>query len=165
MTTLTPEQARIFPAKTVHAGAPDNSLGISVRQHGLIAGWVLRRLIDLLRLKDREMLVPDNLAVLAGLHDIGKINPLFLGKMLRSLPLVDPEVKFWAEVSQTCTNVPEVPHAHVGAVVVKALTKDRGCAYVVGAHHGWPDKARMESQASPAFGGMEGSFRLNVSMV
>lgn len=155
MTTLTPEQARIFPAKTVHAGAPDNSLGISVRQHGLIAGWVLRRLIDLLRLKDREMLVPDNLAVLAGLHDIGKINPLFLGKMLRSLPPVDPEVKFWAEVSQTCTNVPEVPHAHVGAVVVKALTKDRGCAYVVGAHHGWPDKARMESQASPAFGGME----------
>lgn len=94
MSRLTDEDAREFPAKTVEEGGVSH-LGISVRQHGLITAYVMRDLLELIACPIKEELVPKAVAVLSLLHDIGKLNPLFLQKLLGAVRF-DESISRWA---------------------------------------------------------------------
>lgn len=155
MSELTLEAAESFPAKTVKK-EEGVSLGISVMQHGLLAGEVLRELRSFCAFPKKDSVFPESLVGVAGLHDIGKENPLFLKKLLKNVTLdQDGELDLseWQALSETEPDLAEIRHATAGKQIVKAGLGNRFCADVVGGHHGFFPEGRIESLESPAFGG------------
>ena len=71
-----------FPAKTVAVDGK-TEFGISVLQHGLLAGEVFRQFRALRRWNALDDLLPDAVAGLGGVHDVGKVNPIFLSRLLK----------------------------------------------------------------------------------
>ena len=129
------ELLKTFPAKTVEIEDEKARPGISVRQHGYLAAYVLRDLLNLVRLPDRKVLLPDSLMTLAALHDVGKVTPAFLCRMLGKC---DPEsVRDWQAWMKEGEKMPEVFHAHVSYAVLKALGAPSSDATVVAEHHGY----------------------------
>lgn len=154
MSRLTDEDAREFPAKTVEEGGVSH-LGISVRQHGLITAYVMRDLLELIACPIKEELVPKAVAVLSLLHDIGKLNPLFLQKLLGAVRF-DESISRWAALAKVAAGLAEVYHAQVSAIVLKALSAPTDCAKVVAAHHGVAEGAiNSKLIVSPALGGKD----------
>ena len=89
------EVVRLFPAKTVEKAGEGRRLGISVLDHGLLTAYVWQ---ELRRVMELESMIPDEGALLAAAHDVGKINPLFLRKLLDSLPTESAEgCRLWQE--------------------------------------------------------------------
>lgn len=150
---LTLKEAEGFPAKTVEREDGASVLGISVLQHGLIAGEVLRGLLAMLRFPLKETILPEAIIGLAGVHDIGKVNPLFLRKLLRAMGPDAPEP--WTALSDAAPGLEEVWHPEAGCSVLLRMKARKEAAYVVARHHGRPVPFRCEPADSPALGGVE----------
>lgn len=127
------EVVRLFPAKTVEKAGEGRRLGISVLDHGLLTAYVWQ---ELRRVMELESMIPDEGALLAAAHDVGKINPLFLRKLLDSLPAESAEGKYWTEVLRGFpTDLKEVPHPCVSRSTV-AEDSTHAIGEVVEKHHG-----------------------------
>ena len=147
-------EARRFPAKTVkRQEGQSRALGISVRQHGLIAAFVMRALLRTIRTSRSQELLPESLSALALLHDIGKINPVFLKRLLMSLSSDDPERSAWSAFADD-EELAEIPHSAGSYATLRAMDpKNIAAAKVVGFHHGYPLPIRFFSADSIEFGG------------
>ena len=88
MLTLLSNEFLEFPAKTVQSSDRKQcQLGISVLQHGCLTGEVLKCLLDTISLPRKNEVLPFSLVILAILHDIGKVNPEFLRRLINNLSL------------------------------------------------------------------------------
>ena len=83
-----------FPAKTVSVDGKTVP-GVSVLQHGLLAGEVFRQFRTLRRWNALNDLLPDAVAGLVGVHDVGKVNPIFLCRLLKDMS--EEERRKWFE--------------------------------------------------------------------
>lgn len=157
MTALTLDAARRFPAKTFECAPHVFALGISVKQHGLIAAYVLLEVLKTLRFPAKGRLFPEALQSLAGLHDIGKVNPLFLRKLLNALPETDPIRCDWeAYLADLPKGLVEKGHWYGSYQTVRSLTKSRADAEIVGRHHDvWVRSLVPINDRDAALGGPE----------
>lgn len=142
-----------MPAKTVVENG-QTQLGISVRQHCLLTGEVLRTFLLSRHWNQRDRLLPDTLVALGGLHDVGKVNPLFLNMLVAFLN--DESRKRWHEALpfdwRSIEGMKNPPHEAISAAVQCELKSDPTLAMqVVGAHHDRPCP-RIEANAE-YFGG------------
>lgn len=143
-----------FPAKLVASGDVEKTshvFGISVRQHGLLTGYVLLELLNLICTRSKDTLLPASISALAALHDIGKMNPEFLRKLLCQIE-DDPCVDHWRELLSHFEEIPEVPHPLVSSAVLEALGAPNYCCEVVAEHHGY-SKGLVYPNSSEVLGG------------
>lgn len=133
MNCFTQKDVWEFPAKTSVREGLSTTLGISVLQHGCLAGHVLKELLALLDASHKSELLPSSLPVLAALHDVGKANPYFLKKLLR---YCHDEGRWTEFADDAVPDVEETPHPVVSAAVLKALGAPVYCCQVVAEHHG-----------------------------
>ena len=133
MNCFTQKDVWEFPAKTSVREGLSTTLGISVLQHGCLAGHVLKELLALLDASHKSELLPSSLPVLAALHDVGKANPYFLKKLLR---YCHDEGRWKEFADDAVPDVEETPHPVVSAAVLKALGAPVYCGQVVAEHHG-----------------------------
>lgn len=82
MMDLSMQDAMRFPAKSMEKNG-QYCFGISVYQHNLLTGFVLEELIKTLSFPAKNEVLPADVPALGGLHDIGKINPIFFGENIK----------------------------------------------------------------------------------
>lgn len=150
---LSLEDAEKFPAKTAVLEDGTIGFGITVRQHGLITAEVLRNLVELMHFPLKEQLLPDGLVGVAGEHDIGKINPLFLEKLINHTDLNNVS-EHWIELAKTLPGLTEAMHPSVSFSVLLHLGAKKICAETVEAHHGVTGGFKPPLE-SPEVGGRE----------
>lgn len=126
-----------FPAKTVTIDGK-NKLGVSVLQHGLLAGEVFRQFRTLRRWNALDDLLPDAVVGLIGVHDVGKVNPIFLCQLLKDASEEDRSK--WLDAVNGDPSVFEemqnIRHEAVSVAVLRDLHADRTLAKeTVGCHH------------------------------
>lgn len=150
---LSQETLLAFPAKTTEDG-PKRTFGISVYQHSLLAGYVLEALLG--TFIKREDCLPATLVALAAAHDIGKVNPFFLRKLLHaltegSLPAAEQET--WEKLIADVDDIEEVSHPIISYAALKTLGVDKRIAVLVSMHHGYPPPNTVASDAAWQYGG------------
>ena len=126
-----------FPAKTVSVDGRIEP-GVSVLQHGLLAGEVFRQFRTLRRWNALNDLLPEALTGLIGLHDVGKANPIFLCRLLKDASEEDRHK--WLDEANVDPSVFEemqnIRHEAVSVAVLRDLHADRTLAKeTVGCHH------------------------------
>lgn len=126
-----------FPAKTVSVDGRIEP-GVSVLQHGLLAGEVFRQFRALRRWNALNDLLPEALTGLIGLHDVGKANPIFLCRLLKDASEEDRHK--WLDEANVDPSVFEkmqnIRHEAVSVAVLRDLHADRTLAKeTVGCHH------------------------------
>lgn len=126
-TTSSPDKVNheICWAKTL----PDGKPGISVRDHCLNVACVAEALLELLPGQLRGLLPPEA-AILAALHDVGKVSPGFQQKC----PAWVADNKVWFKQNDGY----ESRHQRVSQVLLESVREGRlrAWAEAVGAHHG-----------------------------
>lgn len=126
-----------FPAKTVSVDGKTVP-GVSVLQHGLLAGEVFRQFRTLRRWNALNDLLPDAVAGLVGVHDVGKVNPIFLCRLLKDMS--EEERRKWFDALNVDPSVFEemqdIHHEAVSVAVLWDLHANRTLAEeTVGSHH------------------------------
>ena len=126
-----------FPAKTVSVDGKTVP-GVSVLQHGLLAGEVFRQFRTLRRWNALNDLLPDAVAGLVGVHDVGKVNPIFLCRLLKDMS--EEERRKWFEALKVDPSVfaemQNIRHEAVSVAVLRDLDANRTLAKeTVGCHH------------------------------
>lgn len=146
------EVVRLFPAKTVEKAGEGRRLGISVLDHGLLTAYVWQ---ELRRVMGLESMIPSEGALLAAAHDVGKINPAFLRKLLANLPEDSEEKVFWTEIIRSYpADLQEVPHPCVSRAAV-ADESMRVIGEVIERHHGHEPASVENPSEFVAAGGAE----------
>lgn len=137
-----------FPAKSVVTDGKTKA-GVSVLQHGLLAGEVFRQFRNLRRWNALDELLPETLVGLIGVHDVGKVNPLFLNKLLKHVSVEDKRMWFdafnvdpsWfrlleSGLSERMKAKLEIRHEAVSVAVLLDLHANHLLAHeTVGCHH------------------------------
>ncbi|MBI9094966.1 MAG: CRISPR-associated helicase Cas3' [Sphaerochaeta sp.] len=138
-------------AKTIVNSAGTMEMGLDVESHCKIVGRVASELMARFPESIRELLFPPGSAYLASIHDVGKINPMFLEKLHRSLPLYTPN-------SLECLRSarPELEemtgwHAGVGQSTLCGISPPY-IDKIVGSHHGYSPTNAKDAD-SEALGG------------
>lgn len=126
-----------FPAKTFQEQG-ETHLGISVYQHGLLTALVCRELMNTLRFPIKDDVLPPELAALAAVHDVGKLNPYFLRRLLRNVSPSSSEFHRWDQYTKDCLEAEEVVHSTISAVTLKEMLVPRKVAEILEMHHGYP---------------------------
>lgn len=126
-----------FPAKTVSVDGKTEP-GVSVLQHGLLAGEVFRQFRTLRRWNALNDLLPDAVTGLVGVHDVGKVNPIFLSRLLRDAS--EEDRRKWFDAVNVDPSVfsamQNIRHEAVSVAVLRDLHADRRLANeTVGCHH------------------------------
>ena len=126
-----------FPAKTVSVDGKTVP-GVSVLQHGVLAGEVFRQFRTLRRWNALNGLLPDAVAGLVGVHDVGKVNPIFLCRLLKDMS--EEERRKWFEALNVDPSVfaemQNIRHEAVSVAVLRDLDANRTLAKeTVGCHH------------------------------
>lgn len=139
-------------AKTIENAGKKAIPGTDVLSHCIVVGSVAKALVERHPDKIRERLFPPGVELIAAAHDVGKVHPHFLEKLLRSTdyvpnsfpgleyadPDLDREVGFHSGVSQVAV-------ADVGRYIPEIL----------GAHHGKPpDFTKLRPATAEILGGV-----------
>lgn len=152
MNHFSSQDVREFPAKTVSKDGHEKPvLGISILQHGCLAGLVLKSLLDLIKVSKRSELLPPSLMTLAALHDVGKANPYFLRRLI-DVSRVDDE-RWTSLAADALPGVGETPHPVVSYAVLKDLGASLTGCRVVAQHHGKPLNSLVPSAGAEILGG------------
>lgn len=126
-------------AKTIEVGQGQDreiKAGKGVFEHCAETGLVCQALLESMG-ECRRRLFPEGTDLLCAIHDIGKISPLFLCKLLKHMG-VDPAQRF-AQLKPYARSEGDSTtgyHANVGAIAVEAITGSKELAAVVAQHHG-----------------------------
>lgn len=147
------EMLMAFPAKTTEDDSK-RTFGISVYQHNLLTGYVFLALRDTFQKPDDGL--PRSLACLAASHDIGKVNPGFLRKLLLSLSeegLPPTEKSKWEKLIADAGAIEEVSHPIVSYAALKTVGVEKRIAALAAMHHGYPPPATVASDSAWLYGG------------
>ncbi len=157
--TIAQEDVLNFPAKTIggDAGQGEKKIGLSVYQHSLLTARVLEVLLKSFNGPSEDL--PLSLMCLAAAHDIGKVNPCFLRKILDS---VDEQsrayiLKKWQKTLEDFQTIEETPHPIISYATLKSLKVDRRIAALVAMHHGYPAPNSVLSDSAWMYGGPDWS--------
>jgi CRISPR-associated endonuclease/helicase Cas3 len=139
------------PAKTYEDAHGNRQLGRSVLEHCLIVGELARALLQRLPESTRKKLFPPGSAVIAAVHDIGKVSPTFYCKLQKAVSkgrpgsFVGPESpldeRLWGG------------HAGVSALAVEAASGMPALGIIAGQHHGYTPETGFRGATDPVFGG------------
>lgn len=143
MITLLSNEFLEFPAKTVQSSDRKQcQLGISVLQHGCLTGEVLKCLLDTISMPRKNEVLPFSLVILAILHDIGKVNPEFLRRLINNLSLEykNEAIQRWGDLIRVNQQHTETYHSLISYAVLKDMGACEADQRVVGEHH--PNKGK-----------------------
>lgn len=141
----------LYPAKTYLRWDGQTVLGRSVIEHCRIVGEVARELIMRFPPQLAEVLFPAGSSLVAAAHDIGKVSPTFVEKLLRActvetscLPLLNVNPLLEREWGG---------HAGVSQVTAKKLGLPRYIPEILGQHHGFSPPVAGKRALDSNFGG------------
>lgn len=149
-----------FPAKTHMSSEGFSSLGISVKKHCLLTAYVIKYISSCLCVINKDKLIPESIALIAGVHDIGKISPGFIKKILKALPEDSADRQAWLDALAKYPKAILDNHALIGAYALRDMLDDDDESYrhvyeIVGAHHGQFPKFDAKTIRHPTFGGTD----------
>lgn len=124
------------PAKTYNNDNGQRCLGRSVFEHCLIVGEIARALINRFPSALQQSLFPPGSALLAAVHDVGKVSPTFFLKLQRS---ISDNNSAWLSALAELIGIDEMRwggHAGVSALALKAICNDPVIGKIAGQHHG-----------------------------
>lgn len=123
--------------------------GRTVFEHCQIVGEVARELIKRFAPLLQQRLFPEGSALVAAVHDTGKVSPTFFLKLQQALSQNNP---LWQPLMATFKNINESEwggHAGTSALALEAITHDPFIARIVGQHHGKsPNLGLLQANAS-----------------
>ena len=143
---------RLIPGKS----SPDG-MWLPAWRHMLDCGLIMQRLFhqwipDSVRNTLKDKLSEENaeqIVILAALlHDIGKLTPVFVSKLLPMLPELDDRLSasgLHVPKYESIINRNESPHALAGAVWLRMMGREcpHSLAAVIAAHHGKPASSKQ----------------------
>lgn len=141
------------PAKTYEDEHGQTRLGRSVFEHCLIVGELARALLKRLPARIREKLFPPGSALIAAVHDVGKVSPTFFLKIQKAVSggdssgLKDLEPYFGLDERQWGG------HAGVSALALIAATGRQDLGIIAGQHHGYTPDIGLQDATAAKFGG------------
>lgn len=144
---------RDCPAKTYEDNQGQRRLGRNVFEHCQIVGEVARALINKFPPALQPALFPKGSALLAAVHDIGKVSPTFFLKLQTAVSGNDSP---WLQTLAQFKGISESEwggHAGVSALALENICLDPFVAKVAGQHHGATPSTGMLLANSPVLGG------------
>lgn len=149
---IEPVSFEICPAKSYEPPSGDVLQGRSVFNHCQIVGGVAKEIIARFPSKLRNILFPKNSPMAAAAHDVGKISPYFVEKILRACRYGLKGIK-----PNPHLNVPmEMEwggHAGVSQLTTKAINIPEYVPEVLGQHHGTSPRLGVYHVNDDRFGG------------
>ncbi|MCC6220532.1 MAG: CRISPR-associated helicase Cas3' [Deltaproteobacteria bacterium] len=140
------------PAKTYLT--PDGQIvpGRNVYEHCLIVGRVAEELLCRFDWKRGKLLLPKEAALVAAVHDIGKVSPCFYEKIRRSLS--DPN-SLPATIAALDPKIERNWDGHAGCshIAAKALSVPNFIPEILGNHHGFSPAIQGYHANDEVFGG------------
>ncbi len=144
------------PAKTYNNDVGQRCLGRSVFEHCLIVGKIARALINRFLLLYNRVCSPPGSALLAAVHDVGKVSPTFFLKLQRS---ISDNSAAWLSALAKFTGIDEMQwggHAGVSALALKAICNDPVIGKIAGQHHGINPNTVGYQEDAEVLGGKNG---------
>ncbi|WP_093319167.1 CRISPR-associated helicase Cas3' [Thorsellia anophelis] len=140
------------PAKTYIDKQGKTQFGYNVFEHCLIVGEIAKALIRRFPAQLASNLFPQGSALMASLHDIGKVSPSFYLKLYKAVDInllpkdfnisnVIPDESSWGG------------HAGVSALTLEKICDDSVISIIAGQHHGFTPNTGMLNANSKCLGG------------
>lgn len=126
--------------------------GIDVATHCIIAGLIAREIINTLP-ESLGFLFPENSAIVAAVHDIGKANPDFQKMIYQSIDCNLPECLQKANADNAKRKEKSF-HALASQVILSKLCQNKYIPIIEGMHHGFRPVANV-SMYAPDYGGVD----------
>lgn len=139
------------PAKTYQSADGSIRFGRSVLEHGQIVGEVVRALLARYPLAMRRRLFPDQAALVAACHDVGKISPCFFEKLRRAIS--DTSYDHFKQALHPELERMWGGHAGVSQITAAALQAPRWIPEILGQHHGFSPPVESFQASDEVFGG------------
>lgn len=144
---------RDCPAKTYESQPGQRCLGRNVFEHCQIVGEIARALVKRFSPLLQMRLFPRGSALVASVHDVGKVSPTFFLKLQNS---ISENHSPWLASLATYKGINETQwggHAGVSALALEAITHNPVIARIAGQHHGSLPNTGMLQANSPVTGG------------
>lgn len=151
--TLAPIPFEKCPAKTQMDFEGQIVTGQSVLTHSRIVGYVAREIIRRLPRFLVSTLFPPGSALVAALHDMGKISPTFVSKIGQSL--TDQPNEFNLSKNGVDSNLERQWGGHPGVSLASAKHLGLGnyISFILGQHHGYTPNLGGKTGEADVFGG------------
>ncbi|MBU0599073.1 CRISPR-associated helicase Cas3' [Patescibacteria group bacterium] len=141
------------PAKTYEDEYGQTRMGRSVFEHCLIVGELARALLKRLPVHIREGLFPPGSALIAAVHDVGKVSPTFFLKLQKAVSGGDsPCLKAF----ESYFGIDEYQwggHAGVSALTLIAAIGRPDIGIIAGQHHGYTSETGNRDANATVLGG------------
>lgn len=139
------------PAKTFQRADGEIVPGRTVLNHCEIVGSVARALIERFP-ASLQPLFPAGSPLAAAAHDIGKVSPYFIEKILRSCSTDLPAIPRNPNIDPLLENA-WGGHAGVSHVSAEAMGAPKHVPEILGQHHGFSPNVRSRASGDEQFGG------------
>ena len=141
------------PAKTYEDEHGQARLGRSVFEHCLIVGELARALLKRLPAHIRQKLFPPGSALIAAVHDVGKVSPTFFLKLQKAVADGDSSCLKGFEQYSGIDEYLWGGHAGVSALALIAVIGSPDVGIVAGQHHGFTPETGFLDATAPVLGG------------
>lgn len=153
-TSVTPSiHFQELPAKTYKNQLGELQLGRNVFNHCQIVGHVASSLLNIFPEQIRNALFPDSSALIASVHDLGKVSPTFYRKLLQAINVdwknKHPFLVTFESVSESKWG----GHAGVSALALEKLGYPESIQIIAGQHHGFMPDVGLKDADGESFGG------------
>lgn len=128
---------KVFHAKTFLNENDEIQLGVDVSTHCHTVGLIAQHLLKIYPDKLANILFPNDTALIASLHDIGKITPSFQAKLISALG----ELTSYPGYTQQLIDKEKDWDGHAGAsqIILQSLLENtrKDISIIAGQHHGF----------------------------
>ena len=142
-----------FPAKTFTNEKGEVLLGRDVFNHCQIVGHIATKLLEILPCEVRDKLFPDGSALIASIHDTGKISPTFFLKLLKAAKVEWQTLYPFLDKFSFIKEKEWGGHAGVSALALQKENYSKAIQTIVGQHHGFTPAIGMRDAHAESFGG------------
>ncbi len=142
-----------LPAKTYRNQEGCLQLGRSVFNHCQIVGHVALSLLNFFPENIRKTLFPDSSALIASIHDLGKVSPTFYLKLLRAINADWKNQHPFLVSLESLSESNWGGHAGVSALALEKLGYPKSIQTIAGQHHGFMPEVGLNDAEGEKFGG------------
>lgn len=143
---------QLIPAKTFQLTDGTVVKGRSVLEHCLIVGHVAQEIIERCFPDDMKDLFPRGAELLAALHDVGKVSPTFVEKILRATSGYTPNSHPFLSAAEPQFESQWGGHAGVSQAELRKILPFGHTPYVAGQHHGFLPDLKGKTEQAESFG-------------